>query len=131
MLKFVQGPPVDVKFTPEPDDIAAKLEPHDVEQIAEIFNTPLTGAYNWDYDEADSRIRKLYRLGKERNWNADTDLDWSRSFPRNELPMIQGAGFNPYEGWAPFETMSPERSHEFGWHNYAWTLSQFLHGEQG
>ena len=102
-----------------------------MEQIAEIFNTPLTGAYNWDYEEADQRIRKLYRLGKERNWNADTDLDWSRTFPRSELPMIQGAGFNPYEGWAPFEAMSPERSHEFGWHNHAWTLSQFLHGEQG
>jgi hypothetical protein len=27
--------------------------------------------------------------------------------------------------------MAAERSHEFGWHNHAWTLSQFLHGEQG
>ena len=131
MLKFVEKPPALVKFTPAPDDVAAKLEPHDVEQIAEIFNTPLTGAYTWDYEEADQRIRKLYKLGKERNWNSDTDLDWSRTFPRTELPMSQAAGFNPYEGWEPFEKMSPEERHEFGWHNHAWTQSQFLHGEQG
>jgi hypothetical protein len=27
--------------------------------------------------------------------------------------------------------MSPEEQLQFGWHNHAWTLSQFLHGEQG
>ena len=30
----------------------------------------------------DDRIRKLYRLGKDRNWNAESDLDWSRTWPR-------------------------------------------------
>ena len=57
MIKFVKAAPTEVKFTPEPDDIAASLTPADVEQIAEIFHTPLTGAYCWDYEEADRRIR--------------------------------------------------------------------------
>jgi hypothetical protein len=131
MLKYVQGPPDEVKFTPEPGDVAASLQPSDVQQIAEIFNTPLTGSYNWDYEEADQRIRKLYRLGKERNWNADLDVDWSKTFPRSELPMITTPGSNPYEFWEPFQQMSEEQRHEFGWHSHAWTLSQFLHGEQG
>ena len=26
-----------------------KLNPQEVEDIAEIFKTPLTGSYNWDY----------------------------------------------------------------------------------
>lgn len=131
MLKFVDVPPSEVTFTPERDDIAAALRPQDVEQIAEIFKTPLTGAYCWDYVEADKRIRKLYRLGKERNWNADLDVDWNRAFPRSEPPQIAGPGLNPYEGWEPFEALSPERQNDFAWHSLAWTLSQFLHGEQG
>ena len=32
--------------------------------IAEIFNTPLSGAYNWDYTVQDNRI-KNFKLGKE------------------------------------------------------------------
>ncbi len=35
------------------------------DDIAEIFSTPLTGAYNWDYTHQDNRIKKLYELGKE------------------------------------------------------------------
>jgi hypothetical protein len=131
MVKFVEMPPTEVKFTPDADDIAAALEPEDVEQIAEIFRTPLTGAYCWDYEEADRRIRKLYRLGKERNWNAELDVDWTRTYPRNASPQVEGPGLNPYEGWEPFEALSPERQNDFAWHSLAWTMSQFLHGEQG
>jgi hypothetical protein len=131
MLKFVDVPPTEVKFTPEPGDVAAQLRPNDVEQIAEIFRTPLTGSYCWDYEEADKRIRKLYRLGKERNWNAEVDIDWNRTFPRSEVPQITGPGLNPYEGWDAFEGLSPEQQTDFAWHSVGWTLSQFLHGEQG
>ena len=35
------------------------------EDVVEIFNTPLTGSYNWDYTVQDNRIKKLYELGKE------------------------------------------------------------------
>ena len=35
------------------------------DDIAEIFSTPLTGSYNWDYTHQDNRIKKLYELGKE------------------------------------------------------------------
>ena len=132
MIKFVQQPPAEVQleFGPDPDDIAGKLGPADVEQIAEIFHTPLTGAYSWDYREADAKLQKLYRLGKERNWNADLDIDWGPTFPRSQSPMIEG-GENPYAGWDAFEALSPAEQVEFGWHCHAWTMSQFLHGEQG
>jgi hypothetical protein len=129
-VKYVQSAPTEVTFTPDADDIAAKLSPEDVELIAEIFHTPLNGSYVWDYREADKRIRKLYRLGKERNWNADYDVSWERVFPHSESPMIEG-GENPYEGWEPFEKLTDAQKTEFGWHNHAWTISQFLHGEQG
>src|SRR5262245_55956774 len=125
-LKFVNSAPTQVTFTPADDDIAKSLTPKDVEQIAEIFKTPLTGAYNWDYEEADKRIRKLYRLGKERNWDADLDVNWNRMYPQTESPMVEG-GENPYAGWDAFESLSTEKQTEFAWHAHAWTTSQFLH----
>lgn len=111
------------------DDVAARMTEKHVDDICEIFQTPLTGHYNWDYNSADGRIRKLYKLGKELNWNADLDIDWSKSLPKSEYPI--DPGYNPFIGYEPFESMSDERKLEFGWHNHAWTVSQFLHGEQG
>ena len=56
------------------DDYPQNLEPTD---IVEIFETPLTGSYNWDYTVQDNRIKKLYELGKQLNWNAEVDVDWT------------------------------------------------------
>ena len=47
------------------DDLESKLQPQDIEDIVEIFQTPLTGSYNWDYTDADNRLKKLYELGKK------------------------------------------------------------------
>ena len=48
-------------------------------------HTPLTGSYNWDYKVQDDRIKKLYDLGKELNWNAEMDIDWDRPWPEDGL----------------------------------------------
>jgi hypothetical protein len=130
MIKFVAETPHAVRFMPDANDVAAKLRPGDVEEIAEIFRTPLTGSYAWNYEEADRRIRKLYRLGKERNWNAEIDIDWSATYPRSQNPVVEEAE-NPFETWEPFQKMSEAEQIEFAWHTHAWTQSQFLHGEQG
>ena len=75
----VENCPSDIRyFDDHDDDLENKLEPKDVEDIVEIFQTPLTGTYNWDYTHADNRLKKLYELGKKLNWNATLDLDWSK-----------------------------------------------------
>lgn len=114
---------------PGHEDIEDKLTPEHVKDVVEIFQTPLTGHYNWDYSSADGRIRKLYRLGKELNWNAELDIDWNREFSKSEIPLDQN--MNPFVGWEPFESMSEDEKLRFGWHNLAWMLAQFMHGEQG
>ena len=59
-LSIVEETPNEVReFTDQPE-----LSPEQVEHVVEIFNTPLTGAYNWDYSEQDNRIKKLYALGQ-------------------------------------------------------------------
>ena len=55
-------------------DLPEGFKPEHIEDIVEIFNTPLVGSYNWDYTDADTRIKKLYELGKKLNWMLDTDL---------------------------------------------------------
>jgi hypothetical protein len=101
----------------------------DVEQIIEIFQTPLSGSFNWSYEDCDAKIRKLYELGKKLNWNASTDIDFDRTFPRDQSPVAEG--INPFIGYPPYEALSEEEKVEFSWHQQCWTLSQFLHGEQG
>ena len=121
--------PNTVRYFPDTDDIAAKLDEQTMQDLVEIFNTPLQGSYNWDYASVDGRIRKLYRLGKELNWNQEFDLDWSQNFPKSQPPT--DVSYNPFAGYAPFEALTDEQRLRFAWHYQAWTLSQFLHGEQG
>ncbi|WKD49951.1 ferritin-like domain-containing protein [Microbulbifer spongiae] len=111
------------------EDSRPQITGEDIDSIVEIFNTPLTGSYNWDYDSADNRIRKLYELGKRLNWNASIDVDWAIELDKTEPPMEKE--FNPYSDYPDFLALSREEQLRFGWHNQAWTLSQFLHGEQG
>ena len=126
------GPPKDVLyFDEEYKDDELDLSPQDVEDVAEIFKTPLTGSYNWDYTVADNRIKKLYELGKELNWNGSIDLDWDYNHPKDEpLLGIDEAPY-PHEQLDAWKNLTDEEKIEFDRHETAEVLSQFLHGEQG
>ena len=43
----------------ESEELAGKLTGDDVEVIREIFNTPLVGSYNWDYEAANAKNMKI------------------------------------------------------------------------
>lgn len=128
-LKVVDQAPQTLNEYNEQGELTGRLNQEHLDSIVEIFHTPLNGSYNWDYESADGRIRKLYDLGKELNWNADVDVDWSVTFPKSQPPVDQY--FNPFIGYDEYEKLSEEDKLKFSWHNQAWTLSQFLHGEQG
>ncbi|MDB4277616.1 ferritin-like domain-containing protein [Gammaproteobacteria bacterium] len=120
------GPPEDILYF----DNELNLTPKHAEDIVEIFQTPLTGAYNWDYTVADNRIKKLYELGKELNWNGSIDLNWDYTHPAGEK-IIETDDELPHETLATYEALSEEEKIEFDRHDLAELLSQFLHGEQG
>ena len=117
-----------VSYKDEPDDLDDRLTPDHVAQVAEIFNTPLTGSYNWDYSVQDNRIKKLYELGKQLNWDAQLDIDWDRPWPEDQFG--QSAVLMNLADYPPYEALG-ERKKEFWRHQNSWSLSQFLHGEQG
>ena len=79
-IKKQDGPPADLLYFDDELDI----KPSHVEDVVEIFKTPLTGSYNWDYTVADNRIKKLYELGNELNWNGSIDLQWDYNHPVDE-----------------------------------------------
>jgi len=111
------------------DDIDDRITSAHADAVAEIFQTPLTGSYNWDYTIQDNRIQKLYELGKELNWNAQMDIDWDRPWPEEDFD--QGAELMNLADYQPYMDLSPERKKEVWLHQNSWALSQFLHGEQG
>ncbi|MGB1139914.1 MAG: ferritin-like domain-containing protein [Halioglobus sp.] len=111
----------------ENPDLEDVLTGDDVDHVAEIFQTPLTGSYNWDYKIQDDRIKKLYDLGKQLNWDPEMDIDWNRPWPE-EMPSPEMMNLHDYE---PYLALSEKEREEFWLHMNAWSLSQFLHGEQG
>ena len=111
------------------DDMEDRLTSEDVDHIAEIFQTPLTGSYNWDYKVQDDRIKKLYDLGKQLNWDPEMDIDWDRPFP--DLDAAMQAELMNLTDYPPYMALSDKQKREYWMHNNSWSLSQFLHGEQG
>ena len=120
------GPPEDLLYFDEDLNLSQKQ----VEDVIEIFNTPLTGAYNWDYTVSDNRIKKLYELGKELNWNGSIDLNWEYTHPADEK-IIEPDEELPHEMLDAYQNLSDEEKILFDRHNTAELMSQFLHGEQG
>ena len=125
-IRKQNGPPEDLIYFDE--DL--NLTQNNVEDVVEIFKTPLTGSYNWDYSISDNRIKKLYELGKELNWNGSIDLNWDYTHPADKR-LVETDEQLPHESLEAYENLSEEEKILFDRHNTAELMSQFLHGEQG
>jgi hypothetical protein len=89
-----------------------------------------TTIFNWEYDEARDRLLTLYEKGKEKQWNAQTRLDWSIDVD----PTAEANGpdyYIPLYGSDMWNAMNEEEHGQLRQHVGAWMNSQFLHGEQG
>lgn len=132
-IKWTEDTPRKIQHFPgaaypqENPDLEDVLTNDQVDHVAEIFQTPLTGAYNWNYTIQDDRIKKLYELGKQLNWDPEMDIDWDRPWPKEER-SAEMMNLHEYE---PYLAMDEKTQDEFWLHMNAWSLSQFLHGEQG
>ena len=122
-INYLDNNPREIKLE---EDLPPYMNEGVADDIAEIFSTPLSGAYNWDYTIQDNRIKKLYELGKELNWNVELDIDWSR--PLNKITEPTPIFWDEYE---PYIKLSDKKKVDFLNHRIAWSQSQFLHGEQG
>ena len=119
----------------KPEDVEPemkRLASSDVEHIAELFQTPLTGAYNWDYEVSNQKLWKLYELGKRLNWDAQVDIDWDTpKLTKDQVPVDDQMFMSPFFGYEPFEKLSEKEKMRLRWHQFSSAISNFVHGEQG
>ena len=90
-------------------------------------------SFVWDYRDRRPRLTKLYEKSKTSQWNASTDLDWDVEIdPGAEIDI---EGINVAETvrgpLSEFYLSSEENRWLATAHEHAWTVAQFMHGEQG
>jgi P-aminobenzoate N-oxygenase AurF len=130
------------------EDIIGRSEVDDLEAILAVTNTDVDEAvhavtsnydtiFTWDYDKGSRpALNKLYEKAKKAQWNGETDLPWDTEVDQEAVVLANQAanGFNeasldltgtPFEKWGDKEWM------QLGVESQNWTLSQFMHGEQG
>ncbi len=86
--------------------------------------------FDWTYKREFPEMQKLYEAAKESQWNARTDLDWSRTVDAETTELLPDA-FLPFAEAEAYKKMSPAEQNKQRKDALAWLLSQFLHGEQG
>ena len=95
-----------------------------IEQITTSFDT----SYAWNYGSVKEGLLDLYEKGKRDQWDSRS-LPWDTNVDLEEGIFSQE--INPFAGYAFYEKMTEKEQKEFGIQDITWTLSQFLHGEQG
>ena len=129
------------------EEIIGRSEINDIEAILSVVNTDpnevqhsVKGGgdtiFTWDYSLARPQLRKLYEKAKTGQWNGSTDLDWSTNVDIEATiaadQLLIGNGIDPsLYAHTPLATWGDKEWLEFGIESRRWTLSQFLHGEQG
>jgi hypothetical protein len=97
----------------------------EVEQLLTKF--PLQ--YTWNYAMVRQELTNLYEKAKRDQWNATDQLAWSTNVdPEAEIvPDFQ----IPIYGTHIWEKLTPGEVKKLRREALSWTLSQFMHGEQG
>ncbi|MBW3665853.1 MAG: ferritin-like domain-containing protein, partial [Actinobacteria bacterium] len=86
--------------------------------------------FNWEYDEGRHRLLNLYEKGKEKQWNANTRIDWSLDVDTTNTDVMPDE-YVPIFGSPTWERLSRDEKNVVRHHMATWMNSQFLHGEQG
>ena len=108
----------------------------DVEAVEHVVKDNADAIFTWDYSLARPALRKLYEKAKVGQWNATTDLPWDTEVDLEAIITADeaaiGTGMDPtmYIG-TPVEKWGEKEWVEFGMEGRRWSLSQFMHGEQG
>jgi hypothetical protein len=108
---------------------AALKTPRMPDAEAEALLTQFETHYTWNYAVTRQDLRNLYEKAKRDQWNATDQLAWDTSVdPEAELiPDVQ----IPVYGTHIWEKLTPAEIRKLRREALAWTLSQFMHGEQG
>ena len=86
-------------------------------------------AFDWAYDDGRRQMMHLYQKGKDMQWDALSRIDWSEELdPENPMEMpdeLSGIFYTPV--WAKMDAKERATARR---HFQAWSISQFMQGEQ-
>ncbi len=126
---------------PAVDDLEAILTTAntDVDEVLHTVADNAESIFTWDYEKgARPGLDKLYEKAKHSQWNGSTDLDWSLDVDTQQFAEAMAdmqsmqfeAGGVDFTG-TPFEKWERPEWVELAHQTQQWSLSQFMHGEQG
>lgn len=97
----------------------------------ESIETTYNAAFLADYEHLRGDLARLYQLAKNNQWDGNNypTIDWSTKVdPEKRFFPEERAAIYGTKHW---NKMTQKERDRFGHEYMAWTLSQFLHGEQG
>ena len=134
------------------EDLIGRADVNDLEAILSVTNTDVDEAihavednadaiFTWDYEKGERpALNRLYEKAKTSQWNGETDLPWATEVDQEAVVLANAAAnLGGLEGGidesvladSPFATWSEKEWIQVGIESQNWTLSQFMHGEQG
>jgi len=123
------------------DDLEAILATTntDVDETLRVVQNGADTIFTWDYERSREPLVRLYEKAKTSQWNGTTDLPWDTEVDQRrvvaEHPLTPTrAGLDELgivlDG-TPMARWSDDEWLDWAVERQNWTLSQFLHGEQG
>jgi hypothetical protein len=131
------------------EDLIGRTDVNDLEAILSVSNSDVDALvhtvednadaiFTWDYEKgARPALNKLYEKAKKNQWNGETDLPWETEVDQEAVVMansLANGGVFTQEmdmSGTPFAKWGDKEWIELGCESQNWTLSQFMHGEQG
>jgi hypothetical protein len=110
----------------------------DVDAVSHAVNANPDAIFTWDYERSRPALVKLYEKAKTSQWNASTDLPWDTDVDQEKVVLANMTANDArfFSGdidlkVTAFEKWGDKEWIQLGIEGQNWTLSQFMHGEQG
>jgi hypothetical protein len=134
------------------EDLIGRADVNDLEAILAVSNTDVDEAihavtdnaeaiFTWDYEKGSRpALNRLYEKAKHSQWNGETDLPWDTEVDQEAVVVANAnanlgglaGGMTPEMiADSPFAKWGEKEWIQVGVETQNWTLSQFMHGEQG
>jgi hypothetical protein len=106
----------------------------DVDEVVHAVRAEADAVFTWNYERSRPALVKLYEKAKTSQWNAN-DLPWDIDVDQEKV-AAENQNQNGFQrdgdfSGTPFAKWGDAEWIRFGVESQNWTLSQFMHGEQG
>ena len=117
-------------------DAILGVENHYIDAAITTVADGADAIFTWDYEKgARPALNKLYEKAKNSQWNGETDLDWSIDVDQEQVvaanALANGGSMELDLTGTCFASWDETQWLQLGIEMQNWTLSQFMHGEQG